>query len=277
MSARHTTAQIEEALIRKYASPQWATLLQVRNTTGYAAKKVRTADALSFSLWPSRGLELHGFEIKSLKSDLKRELLDPAKAEDIAQFCDYWWLVVLKGICDLDEVPTNWGVLEFDAGELKAIKPAIKLQAQPLNVPMVAGIMRKASETMMPLTQVEAEVSRRVEQRRTGLDDELEHERRWHKDLKAKVAAFEKASGLKIDRWNPLGTAGEIGEAVKVVMSSGINLAKQDRDLQRTMADLQTIMDELEKLRSTLPKAARQIAKARASMATTTQEGTSDA
>ena len=47
-----------------------------------------SGDAVIMSLWPSRGLELHGVEIKVSRADWKREAADPAKAEAIAAYCD---------------------------------------------------------------------------------------------------------------------------------------------------------------------------------------------
>ena len=50
-----------EALKTRYNSPEYCLLPQVRNSTGYSSK-VRTADAIAMSLWPSRGLTLTGFK-----------------------------------------------------------------------------------------------------------------------------------------------------------------------------------------------------------------------
>jgi hypothetical protein len=70
----------------------------------------RTADGLAMSLYPSRGLHVHGFEIKASTGDLKGELDHPDKAEDIARFVtapSVWMAVIRLG----GVVPTNWGVL----------------------------------------------------------------------------------------------------------------------------------------------------------------------
>jgi hypothetical protein len=58
------------------------------------------------SLWPSRGIELHGIEIKVSRNDWLKELGDPAKADEIARFCDRWW--VAAG----DESIHQWDSLE---------------------------------------------------------------------------------------------------------------------------------------------------------------------
>ncbi len=119
MSKKHavviTYADMLRQLEARHPKKEWAFLQQVRNSTGFASRTVRTADFLALSLWPSRGLSLHGFEAKQARGDWKREREDPAKAEEIAQYCDFWWLVVTSAsIAPLDEVPETWGLLAPD-------------------------------------------------------------------------------------------------------------------------------------------------------------------
>lgn len=57
-----------------------AFLAHVRNAAGFDAN--RTFDAVAVNLWPSRGLSIHVYEVKVSRSDWKRELAKPAKAED---------------------------------------------------------------------------------------------------------------------------------------------------------------------------------------------------
>lgn len=89
---------------------------------GKRNKTVRYADAIACSLWRSRGFWLQGFEIKVSKSDWKRELKDPAKAEEIARFCRHWWVVAPPGIVDVDELPLSWGLLEPVGSRAKDIE-----------------------------------------------------------------------------------------------------------------------------------------------------------
>lgn len=72
--------------------PAWAFVPKVRDAAGFSA--TRTIDAIAMSLWPSRGLELHGHEIKVSRSDWLRELKEPEKAEAFSSVVDRWWLVV---------------------------------------------------------------------------------------------------------------------------------------------------------------------------------------
>src|ERR1700693_1206177 len=70
-------ADLRAALKRYFLHPDYGIVFEVAKSTGHAAH--RHLDAVAMDLWPSRGLELHGIEIKVSKQDLKRELADPAK------------------------------------------------------------------------------------------------------------------------------------------------------------------------------------------------------
>lgn len=143
-----TEASISSVLAKHYAAPAWAFLRQVRNGTGFARRTTRTADAIAMSLWPSRGLHLHGFEIKVSRSDLKRELAEPAKAEDIARFCHFWWIVAPAGMATPEEIPTNWGLLEIDKEAVKVVKAAVYREAQSPDFVMLAAILRNVQDSL---------------------------------------------------------------------------------------------------------------------------------
>ena len=91
---QYSAHELADRLAKKYAAPQYAFLEQVRNGTGGFAN--RSADAMALSLWPSRGLMLDGFEIKGYRTDWLRELKNPAKAEELAVYCNRWWIVARR-------------------------------------------------------------------------------------------------------------------------------------------------------------------------------------
>lgn len=106
-----TSADFKTALERKFAPPAWSIAYEVRSAVGFG--KVRSADALALANWESRGCRLLGFEIKISVSDLRRELCDPTKAEEIARFCHAWSLVAPADVIAATEaeIPPNWGLL----------------------------------------------------------------------------------------------------------------------------------------------------------------------
>ena len=146
-----TAADIRAALRRRYSQPEASIAFEVAKSTGSGAN--RHLDAVAMELWPSRGFALHGIEIKVSKSDWKREKENPATAEEIARFCDYFWVAAPKGMIPVDDVPLAWGLLEYDPdkGELKQAKPAkANEHVQPIGKPFLAAMLRASSRVMDP-------------------------------------------------------------------------------------------------------------------------------
>lgn len=118
---------------------------EVANGTG--AYRRRYADAIAMNLFPSRGMSIHGVEIKVSIGDLKKEIQQPEKAEEIARYCDFWYLAIPKGLADNVHLPMGWGVLELNgSGSLiEKIKPT-KMEAAPLDRTFVAALARRINQ-----------------------------------------------------------------------------------------------------------------------------------
>lgn len=164
-----TESDIYEAIAAVHCPPEWACFRDVANATGWAGD--RRADAVAMNLYPSRGLELRGFEIKVDRGDLRRELANPDKAELIAKYCNTWWLVVPKGLCDKDDVPIGWGVMEVGEKGLRtkrAATPRGPDEVTTIGRPFVAAIARAASKEVeqlrkdwIPRVQIEERLEKR--------------------------------------------------------------------------------------------------------------------
>ncbi|NFV80017.1 hypothetical protein [Magnetospirillum aberrantis] len=209
------TADVKAALRRAYPAPEYAILFEVADATG--ARHSRFADAVAMSLWPSRGLTVDGFEIKVSRSDWLREKAKPEKAETIARFCDYWWLVVPKGLVKVEELPATWGLKEVsEAGEVRTAKSPEKLNAQPLDRLFVASMLRNAGKVddEEVQTRVNALLGDRVER-------EVERRLRFHESSKPR---YEKLDALIQELKNDGEWFGdeEVLDAVRMVLKSGV-------------------------------------------------------
>ena len=204
-----STKELMELLRERYPKAEYAFFTEVPNGTGIHAN--RHADALAMSLWPSRGLYITGFELKVSRSDWVKELKNPAKAESIAQYCHYWFLVVgSMEIVQPGELPPNWGLLVPTGGKLKMITQAAKLEPRELTLPFIAGLFRRAQEQITK----EAEMSRiRMEEYTRGRKDGAESRNYEVESLQQMIAKFEEASGVKLTEWR----IGSIVEAMKLV------------------------------------------------------------
>jgi len=146
------------------------------------------------SLWPSRGLELHGVEIKVSRSDWRREAADPAKAEAVARYCDRWWIHTAPGVVgDVSELPPAWGLREFDDKSWTTVREAEKTEAQQIGRTFLAALLRRADDTMRGLM---AEAMREA---RDAQHLEAEKQRARYRDdveaaVKRRTAALEIAA-----------------------------------------------------------------------------------
>ena len=93
----------------------WIVVPEVRTCTGYGdpARGVvepRRIDLVAVSVWPSTGLYVDGWEVKSSRGDWLRELRQPEKGARCAAVCDrYWLLTDGEGIARAEEIPDGWG------------------------------------------------------------------------------------------------------------------------------------------------------------------------
>lgn len=212
---------VHEALRQHFAAPEFAYLSEVRNGTGYGRATTRTADAMAFSLWPSRGLELHGIEIKSARHDWLREKDNPEKADAIGKYCDRWWLAIGDAsVADVGELPAPWGLLVFVDGRIKVAKVAERLDAKPIDRLLLAAILRRAAEGCADHVHRDevaatsaALINAAREEGASEARSEHAREQRYHEELKATIANFEKTSGVALDRW----THGDVGLAVRAM------------------------------------------------------------
>ncbi|RWX72514.1 hypothetical protein [Mesorhizobium sp. M2A.F.Ca.ET.039.01.1.1] len=246
MSKAVTASDIKLGLRRLYAQPEWALLFEVGDATG--ARHTRFADALAMSLWPSRGLTLHGIEIKVSRSDWQKERAQPEKAEKIAAYCDFWDLVTAPGVVkDLTEIPPAWGLIEFNGEKFTTRKLALKTDAAPIDRTFLAALLRRAHKADEAV--IAAEVARRSELHDETFEARVEAaaSRRAHEaeGLKRQVAEFEAASGIKLPAWNTWGAdAEQLGRAAKAVKQTGITRTYDG--LHELATKLRKASDEIE-------------------------------
>ncbi len=211
-------------MIRKrHEGDGWQVFEELANGTGYKVKG--WADAAALGIWPSRGYELHGFEIKISREDLKKELRDPAKADNIGRYCHFWWLVLsdeklMEGLA----IPEAWGILVPRARVLRVVRKAPKVAApRPFDPAFVAAMIRNVCKTWVPKHEHEALKERSHQDALKAAEslraDRVSDAERDLKQLRAKIEAFENNSGLKIadaTTWQ----VGDIAGAVKAVLTA---------------------------------------------------------
>ncbi len=236
-------------LQRRYGeSDEWVILSEVRNRAGFDAS--RTADAIAMNMWPSRGLALHGFEIKVSRSDWVREMKAPAKAEAFYGLVDYWWLVVSDPALVHDgELPDGWGLLAPRGPGLGVVTEAAKHPDVETPRNFLAALLRRAEREVTP----EAVHART---RREGYDEGLTAGRTASKEAlrqvraerdrdRAAIAEFEEVIGQPLRRWG--GQEGLV-EALAIVLEG--RTEQHRRSLEMAAEQLERIVTSI---RAVLP------------------------
>lgn len=254
-----TTEELLNKLSKKYPSPAYAFLRQVRNQTGYGYKAgtIRTADAMALGLWKSRGYYLHGFELKISRSDWLHELKEPAKAEAIAEYCDMFSLVISDiKIIDVSEVPKTWGIMVAQNGSVKTFREApLNKDVKCMDRPFLCGFMRNITEQIERIYTPTVEVNEIIKDR---VKNEVEYKLKSVDDrafryekLIEKLKIFDKASGINLEgldyEWNK---PEAIGEAVNIVLNGNWKRVKQNLEIMKEDAKqtLKSAMEELKKI-----------------------------
>lgn len=228
-------AELIQRLMDRFCVPEWAFFSHVRNTTGFARYE-RTADAIAMNCYPSRGLELHGFEVKSSRADFLNELKNPDKATEIQQYCDRWWLTIgNKDIVKDGELPPTWGLIIPHGQKVRVSVEAPKLEAKPISRRFIASVLRKAINTVTDQGALDAAYNRG---KKEGIEYSnriniisTDHAERKIKELQQAIDDFRVKSGMDISKWN----AGKIGDAVRQIMHAPtmniiLNTLTSDRD-----------------------------------------------
>ena len=149
--AAMTETDVTDALHARYSQvhgngQRFAVAAAVRSHAGFDAR--RTADYVAMDLWPSKGLALHGHEIKVSRSDWLRELKDPDKAAEFIPYMNYWWLVASDPRIVRDgELPEGWGLMVMRGPLLTVAVKAPRRDAKPMTPTRLAALLRAVGQT----------------------------------------------------------------------------------------------------------------------------------
>jgi hypothetical protein len=214
---------IYDLLRTHYAAPTWAFFREVSASVGGHGSR---ADGIAVAMWRSRGLEVHGIEVKHSRSDWLRELRNPSKAEQIFQYCDRWFLVTPdESVAKPEEIPPTWGWIVARKGKLFTIKKAPVLQAIPPTKWFMCSLVRLAHQNVV--AEQAADPERKLRERfeagvregeaRAGCDAATY--KATNERIFSDVKAFTEASGVSpLSRWE----GPKIGQAVQFVMNGGL-------------------------------------------------------
>lgn len=152
MSASPATRRVLDALRRHLDGSKWALV-----------EEVNRVDLLAVGCWRSTGYRWHGFEVKVSRSDWRRELAKPGKAQD--HLCHAWTVATLPGIVQPGELPAGWGhvvVRSDDSGVTWMRQPAWKRKPLELAGSDYAAIQALAAQAAVARRASYAEADARA-------------------------------------------------------------------------------------------------------------------
>ena len=117
----------------------------VRSQAGFDAP--RCADMIVQDLWPAKGLELIGHEVKITRSDWVSELKDPEKAGTFRRHLHRWYLVVPDRSIVRGDLPDGWGLMALSGGKLRVVTAATLMVPEPMPATMTAALLRAVAKT----------------------------------------------------------------------------------------------------------------------------------
>lgn len=244
-----TSGEIADRLATKYRGEEWSIFFEVRNSTGYGIQE-RYADAIAMGMYPSKGLKVHGFEFKSARTDLVRELESVAKSAAIQKYCDHWWLVLgREDLIKAGELPATWGLMVPDGDGLRTLMVAPELEPCTLDRRFVASILRCSKRAILA-DGSEAREKKAWDKgwsdgrasKKSDRDYDLQSKEREIQQLKKSVKIFQEASGIDIAReWD----LEKIGAAARLIVKSGVD--NVNRDLEAYLRGVRRSLEYCEK------------------------------
>lgn len=210
---------IRAALRERYCKPEWVIFFEVANGTGSHGR--RYADAVAMNLFPSRGLEINGFEIKVDRRDWIKELKNPEKAEPVFKYCDRWWIIATENVVRPGELPKTWGLIEAKNGKLRQDTAAPLLKPAPIDRIFSAALLRRAGERDEAEIRATVDVATREirDQEREYSKKEIERHDRERKNLEAKLTKVKETTGIDLLSWTP---AEEMVAVIKYALSTDL-------------------------------------------------------
>jgi hypothetical protein len=224
---------------------EYAFMTSVRNSAGFSS--TRTFDAVALSLWPSRGLTLHAYEVKCSRGDWLRELKDPAKAEAAAKLCDRFSVVASDDkIVAEGELPLSWGLLVVRRGKLVCVRDAPLLPEARPKAPIprefVVALLRAGGA--VPSAEADEVVAARREGREQGRaegDARADDMQAALLEARRVIQRFEQAAGVSLTGWrgeNPetVGRAVRTALAGEGAMDAALDTVRRAQTILRNAA-----------------------------------------
>lgn len=224
---------------------QYAVLFEVRNGTAWRAN--RSVDAVVMGLWPSLGMELWGMEIKVSRGDWLREARDPAKASEVFNHFDRWFLVAPEGVAKPDELPQPWGWYVPKDGKLLKVRDAEKNpNRKPVDNHFLGALMRRIAKTDDAF--IASAVEQALKEQRRTFEKEIDHRAlKQIGELKTAAESWLKLRDLLKDKPDDFIYQPDVVDALRILLKVGV---------VKSYSGVRALMDAVERAQADFAKVA---------------------
>jgi hypothetical protein len=227
---------------------QYAVLFEVRNGTAWRAN--RSVDAVVMGLWPSLGMELWGMEIKVSRGDWLSEARNPAKASEVFDHFDRWFLVAPEGIAKPEEVPQPWGWFAPKDGKLLKLRDAAKNpNRKPVDNHFLGALMRRIAKTDDAFVAAAIDRATEAQRRQFEIDVDKRALQRLG-DLKKDAESWIAVRDLLKQKPDDFISQPDVIAAVQLVLKVGVN---------RTYGGIRSLLDAVDRAHDELSKARKDL------------------
>lgn len=221
--------KIWDILRKRFPENEYALMEEVSDAAGF--NRSRSADYIAVNLWPSRGLAINGIELKSGRGDWLNELKNPKKAENIFQYCDFFWLLTEdETVAKLEEIPISWGWLCIKGEKIFTKKEAPILTPKDISRNFLCSMLKRASDKskFIRLDAIDEHITKAREMGKDESRRTITQVQSELKELKNLVDEFQGASGIQITNHRyHINDPKKIGEAVKFLEQGGAEQLKK--------------------------------------------------
>lgn len=183
--------------------------------------------------------------------------MHPEKAEEVARYCDFFWIAAPARLVPVPELPSAWGLFEVDPdGRTAVTKKATKTKADKISREFTAALLRAASRPVDSDTLDSLLAARRI-----ALDEQFTER------VKAEAARLTRDATADAQHWSRLCAAlgidpqhltfiedATLMEAVKLAMHVGP---------ERVRSVLEGMLASLDRIRAPLVNALAPVAEAK--------------
>ena len=177
-----TADEVRKALRNRFMdNRRYAVIEEVGLSTGGGTRRI---DMVVFDCYNSNGFRVDGIEIKVSKSDLRRELEDPAKHAVFFGAIDFFTLACPKEVIDgmMKVIPPKWGILQVNEdGSTRYVRRPLA-QSDNINKTLPRGFVASSIRAVLERQPSTMDLQEEYNRGKKDAEEYYERQREYQSD-----------------------------------------------------------------------------------------------